>query len=203
MVFNSLIYLLFLFIVVFLFYLLPARLKWVWLLLASIAFYLSYIPVFIILLVFIVLANYFLAKWLAKVPENLSSLIFFLIIAINLIILAFFKYFNNLFPDNQIHLYNVDLFYRVSPINKMILPLGLSYLIFTILSYHIEIKRKNIQPENHLGYFSLYLLFFPKITQGPIERPQHLIAQIREDHPFSSSSIIEGIKLMIWGYFKK
>ena len=57
----------------------------------------------------------------------------------------------------------------------MIIPLGLSYLAFTVLSYHIEIKLKNIEPEWHFGYFSLYLLFFPRIAQGPIERPQKLI----------------------------
>lgn len=203
MIFNSLTYLLFLFIVVVTYYVFPERWKWIGLLIASICFYLSFIPIFIILLFLIITVNYFSARWLAKVPENKNRFSFFLIITINVLLLAFFKYFNNLFPDIQIHLYNFDLINQVEPLNKLILPLGLSYLIFTILSYQIEIKRKTIQPEGHLGYFSLYLLFFPKISQGPIERPQHLISQLHKSQPFNSTSIIEGSKLIIWGYFKK
>jgi alginate O-acetyltransferase complex protein AlgI len=202
MVFNSIIYLLFLAIVVIAYYTFPGRYRWIWLLIASIAFYLSFIPSFFVLLVFIVFTNYFLGKGLAKSPDKRNSFFIFIVV-LNILVLAFFKYFSNIFPDNQIHLYIVDLFYPVESVNRMILPLGLSYLIFTVLSYHIEIKRKTIQPEKHLGYFSLYLLFFPKITQGPIERPQNLISQLHENCILNSVSIVEGLKLMLWGYFKK
>ena len=85
----------------------------------------------------------------------------------------------------------------------MILPLGLSYFTFTLLSYLIEIKRKNILPEKHFGYFSLYLFFFPKIAQGPIERPQQLIPQLHQNRRFNYTMLVEGLKLMLWGYFKK
>jgi D-alanyl-lipoteichoic acid acyltransferase DltB (MBOAT superfamily) len=147
--------------------------------------------------------NYFLAKWLAKIPEDRNDRLLILIILLNILILAFFKYFNILFPGNQIHLYNIDFFFRVDPINKMILPLGLSYITFSVLSYQIEIKRKTIQSENHFGFFFLYLFFFPKIAQGPIERPQQLIPQLHQSHPFSYRMIVDGLKLMLWGYFKK
>ena len=113
----------------------------------------------------------------------------------------FGKYFNVLFPGNQIHLYNVDFFFRVDPVNKMILPLGLSYIIFTVLSYQIEVRRKTVQPERHLGYFSLYLFFFPKIAQGPIEKPQKLIAQLHQEHTFNYSDITEGFRLINLGLF--
>jgi D-alanyl-lipoteichoic acid acyltransferase DltB (MBOAT superfamily) len=122
---------------------------------------------------------------------------------VNVLVLAFFKYFNFIFPGHQVSLYIVDFFYRVDPINKMILPLGLSYISFTVLSYQIEIKRKTIEPEKHFGYFSLYLLFFPRIAQGPIERPQHLLPQLHQNHAFNYTMVIEGLKLMLWGYFKK
>jgi len=85
----------------------------------------------------------------------------------------------------------------------MILPLGLSYVTFTILSYQIEVKRKTIQPEKHFGYFSLYILFFPKIAQGPIEKPQRLIPQLHQSHSFNYPIVVEGLKLILWGYFKK
>jgi len=203
MVFNSIIYLFFLAIVAILYYIFPRRIGWIWLLIASIGYYISFIPIFLFLLAGIVFINYFLSKWLAKIPEEKNTGTLILIIILNILILAFFKYFNNIFPDNQVHLYNVDFFFRVDPINKMILPLGLSYFTFTVLSYQIEIKRKTIEPEKHFGYFSLYLLFFPKIAQGPIERPQQLIPQLHQSHSFNYDMVVDGLKLMLWGYFKK
>jgi alginate O-acetyltransferase complex protein AlgI len=203
MIFNSLIYLFFLGIIVIAYYLFPLKFRWIWLLFASIGYYLSFIPVFLILLCTIAFINYLFSFWLARIPENRNGGFFALILIINIVILAFFKYFSVLFPDNQIHLYNVDLFFPSNPINRMILPLGLSYFIFTCLSYQIEIKRKTIEPEKHFGYFSLYLFFFPKIAQGPIEKPQHLIPQLRENHPFDYNMIVNGSELILWGFFKK
>jgi D-alanyl-lipoteichoic acid acyltransferase DltB (MBOAT superfamily) len=203
MVFNSIIYILFLSIVVLAFYIFPSRIRWIWLLIASVGYYLSFIPIFILLLGGLTVINYFLAKWLAKIPEEKNRVLFIVAIIVNLLVLSFFKYFNILFPGNQIHLYSVSLFVGNEPINKMILPLGLSYFTFTLLSYLIEIKRKNILPERHFGYFSLYLFFFPKIAQGPIERPQQLIPQLHQNRAFNYTMLVEGLKLMLWGYFKK
>ena len=203
MIFNSIIYLLFISVVVTAYYIFPGRIRWIWLLIASICYYLSFIPIFIFLLLGLAFINFFLAKWLAGIPEESNSGSLVLVIVINILILAFFKYFNILFPGNQFHLYNVHLFFRSDPIEKMILPLGLSYLIFTILSYQIEVKRKTIQPEKHFGYFSLYLFFFPKIAQGPIEKPQHLIPQLHQSNIFNYTMVVEGLKLILWGYFKK
>lgn len=203
MIFNSFVYILFLIIAVILFYVLPEKVRWIWLLIASIGYYLSFIPLFLPLLIGIVFINYFLARWLAGIMEGKNNKALILIIILNIFLLAFFKYFNIIFPNNHFQLYNVDLFFPIDPINKMILPLGLSYIIFTVLGYQIEIKRKNIGPENHFGYFSLYLFFFPKITQGPIERPQQLIPQLHHSHPFSYDLVTEGLKLILWGYFKK
>ncbi len=203
MVFNSILYILFLSIVVSAFYIFPARLRWIWLLIASVGYYLSFIPVFILLLAGLTVINYFLAIWLAKAPEGKNIGLFIVVIIINLLFLSVFKYFNILFPANQFHLYSVNLFVGSEPVNKMILPLGLSYFTFTLLSYLIEIKRRNILPEKHFGYFSLYLLFFPKIAQGPIERPQNFIPQLHHDRVFNYSMLVEGLKLILWGYFKK
>jgi|WetSurMetagenome_2_1015567.scaffolds.fasta_scaffold03523_5 alginate O-acetyltransferase complex protein AlgI len=203
MIFNSIIYLVFLSVAVFAYYIFPSRIKWIWLLVASIGYYLSFVPIFIFLLIALAFLNFILAKSLARSSEEGSKSYFILILILNILVLAFFKYFNILFPSNHFHLYNVDFFFRSDPINRMILPLGLSYFVFTLLSYQIEIKRKNIQPEKHFGYFSLYLFFFPKISQGPIERPQHFFPQLRQNHVFNYSMIVDGMKLMLWGYFKK
>jgi D-alanyl-lipoteichoic acid acyltransferase DltB (MBOAT superfamily) len=203
MVFNSIIYIFFLIIVVAAYYVFPRRFRWIWLLIASIVYYLSFIPVFSLLLIGLIFVNYFLAKWLAKLQDERSTRLLILIIILNILILVFFKYFNNFFPGNQLHLYNTDIFSQSDPINKMVLPLGLSYFCFTILSYQIEVKRKTIKPEKHLGYFSVFLLFFPKIAQGPIERPQHLISQLHQCPSFNYTMVVEGLKLILWGYFKK
>jgi len=203
MIFNSILYIIFLSIVVLAFYIFPKRIRWIWLLVGSIGYYLSFIPIFILLLGGLTFVNYFLAKWLAKIPEERTSGLFILAIILNLLILSFFKYFNILFSGVKLHLYSINLFFGTDPIDKMILPLGLSYFTFTLLSYLIEIKRKTIQPEKHFGYFSLYLFFFPKIAQGPIERPQQLIPQLHQNHNFNYTMVVEGLKLMLWGYFKK
>ncbi len=203
MIFNSVIYLFFLIVVVTVYYVFPGKYGWIWLLIASVSYYLSFIPVFLVLLAGIIFVNYFMANWLAKIPGEANTLVFTIIILINILFLAFFKYFNNLYPENQVHLYNVNIFFRTDAINKMVMPLGLSYFIFTLLSYQIEVKRKTILPEKHFGYFSLYLLFFPKIAQGPIERPQQLIPQLHRINPFNYTMVAEGLKLMLWGYFKK
>ena len=147
--------------------------------------------------------NYLMSRWIGKASALNSRNRLITIVVVNVLILGFFKYFNFFFPGYKVHLYYVDWFFRVDPINKMILPLGLSYLVFTVLSYQIELKRQTIQPEKHFGYFSLYLLFFPRIAQGPIERPQKLIPQLREVHSFNYGMVVDGMKLMLWGYFKK
>jgi alginate O-acetyltransferase complex protein AlgI len=203
MAFNSLIYLFFLIITALLYYLLPEKLRWVWLLIASFGYYLSFVPFFITIIIVMVTLNFFLAKLLASIKKKGTNITFIIIILINLLILVFFKYFNFFFENNHIHLYSFDFFFRTNPINSMILPIGLSYLTFTLLSYQIEVKKKNIYPEKHFGYFSLYLIFFPRIAQGPIERPQHLLPQLRKVQSFIYSNVTEGLKLIIWGYFKK
>jgi D-alanyl-lipoteichoic acid acyltransferase DltB (MBOAT superfamily) len=172
--------------------------------LASVAYYLSFIPIFFALIGVLVIGNYFGGRWLFRANERGNGKqVLTILVILNILVLAFFKYFNFFFPDFKVSLYFVDWFYRVDPINRMIIPLGLSYLVFTVLSYQIEIKRKNIEPERHFGYFSLYLLFFPRIAQGPIERPQKLLPQLREVHSFDYDLVTNGMKLMLWGYFKK
>jgi D-alanyl-lipoteichoic acid acyltransferase DltB (MBOAT superfamily) len=186
------------------YYLCTPRFRWLWLVLASVAYYLSFIPIFFALIGVLVIGNYFGGRWLFRANERgngkqaLTTLVL-----LNIVVLAFFKYFNFFFPGLNVNLYFVDWFYRVDPINRMLIPLGLSYLVFTVISYLVEIKRKNIEPEHHFGYFSLYLLFFPRIAQGPIERPQKLLPQLREVHTFDYDLVTGGLKLMLWGYFKK
>ena len=102
----------------------------------------------------LVVGNYFGGRWIAKANEDArGKKVLIVVIVLNVLVLAFFKYFHYFFPGLRVDLYFVDWFYRVDPITRMIIPLGLSYLIFTVISYHIEIRRKTIVPERHFGFF--------------------------------------------------
>lgn len=203
MAFNSFLYPFFLAIVVLLYYIFPGKVRWMWLLAASIGYYLSFIPVFLLLLIVLVPVNYFLAIRLSKLHENKAAGSMIGIVIINIAVLAFFKYFHFLVPGFSTDSFYFGAFTEADRMNSMILPLGLSYITFTLLSYQIEVKRKNIQPESHFGYFSIFLLFFPKIAQGPIERPQILLPQLHKAPPANFNMLAEGFKLILWGYFKK
>lgn len=85
----------------------------------------------------------------------------------------------------------------------LIVPLGLSFLTFRVLSYLIDVYRGQIQPETHLGYFALYVLFFPQVMAGPIQRAGSLLPQLRQRVGIDYDRITDGLKLIVWGLFKK
>jgi alginate O-acetyltransferase complex protein AlgI len=198
MLFNSLSYLLFLPPVAVILYLIPGRYQWFWLLACSTFFYYTLLPVFLILFYALILINYYLGIVIESSESNRNQ-IFIISVCINIIVLAFFKYFGffqSLFSDIKGLSANDHLL-------KIILPVGLSFFIFTILSYLIEVKRGTIKAERHIGIFASSLLFFPKIMQGPIEKPGNIFPQFREVKSFNYDNVVEGLKLMVWGYFKK
>ena len=71
------------------------------------------------------------------------------------------------------------------------------------MSYTIEVYRGKQQTERHFGIYALYVMFYPQLVAGPIERPQNLLHQFREKHHFDIDRVFEGLKIMIWGFFKK
>src|SRR6202043_1278097 len=89
------------------------------------------------------------------------------------------------------------------PALNIILPIGLSFHTFQAMSYTIEVYRGNQQAEKHFGIYALYVLFFPQLVAGPIERPQNLIHQFYKEHKFNSSEVVTGLRLILWGLFKK
>ena len=83
------------------------------------------------------------------------------------------------------------------------LPIGLSFHTFQSLSYVIEVYRGKQKAEHHFGIYSLYVMFYPQLVAGPIERPQNLLHQFYKRHTFNYSRVADGLKLMFWGFFKK
>lgn len=202
MLFTSLNFLVFFCLITVIYYFLPHRKRWILLLAASLVFYLFSIPVYAIVLVGSILLNYFLGIWVDHYEKNAKrKQVMIFGIVMNLLLLAVFRYADSLFEiiSGHSHLSQAG----DSVITMIIVPLGISFYTFTNISYLVEIKRKRVPVEKHLGYFACYLSFFPKLIQGPIERPQHFLPQLREKHIFDYTEVTNGIRLMLWGYFKK
>ena len=201
MLFTSLNFLIFFCLITVLYYSLPHRMRWILLLAASMVFYLFSLPAYTIVLVGSILLNYFLGIWIDHYELNAGrKQIMILGIAMNLLLLAVFRYADSLFVMITGHSH---LSPSGDPVMLIFLPLGISFYTFTNISYLIEIKRKRVPVEKHLGYFACYVSFFPKLVQGPIERPQQFLPELREPHVFDYNEAANGIRLMLWGFFKK
>lgn len=129
---------------------------------------------------------------------------FYLLISLvsNISILAFFKYYSFISTNLSVLLNEVGYenhFYSLD----IALPIGLSFHTFQAMSYTIEVFRGNQKAERNFGMYSLYILFYPQLTAGPIERPQNLLHQFYEKHTFEYERIVDGLKLMLWGFFMK
>ncbi|MBQ4347785.1 MAG: MBOAT family protein, partial [Firmicutes bacterium] len=85
----------------------------------------------------------------------------------------------------------------------IILPMGISFYTFQAAGYVIDVYRKKLRPEKHYGIFSLFISFFPQLVAGPIERSTDLLPQFYEKHRFNAESFLSGLKIMLWGFFKK
>ncbi|TFH39280.1 MAG: MBOAT family protein, partial [Chrysiogenales bacterium] len=119
-----------------------------------------------------------------------------------LLLLLFFKYLNFLNQTISQIAQFMSLHYPVR-ILQVIIPLGISYYTFHSISYLVDIYRVKQPAERHLGIFSLYILFFAKMVAGPIERAGRLIPQFREEKQFDYVQVMDGLKLMAWGFFQK
>src|SRR3989339_515424 len=203
MLFNSLHFLIFFPLVVVLYFSIHHKYRWILLLVSSYYFYMSWKAEYIILIIISTLIDYFVGLKIEQ-TDNQSKRKRYLIfsLASNLGILFLFKYFN-FFSDS----FRVLLAQFSIPFNEMhlqfILPVGISFYTFQTLSYTIDVYRRRIEPEKHLGRFALYVSFFPQLVAGPIERAQNLLPQFQEEKKFDYTRVTDGLKLMLWGFFKK
>jgi D-alanyl-lipoteichoic acid acyltransferase DltB (MBOAT superfamily) len=203
MLFNSLHFLYFFVTVFFLYFIVvPARYRWALLLFSSCYFYAVYIPKFIIILFFLITVDYFLGIQIYQAQGRKRKLLLLISIVANLGTLFFFKYFN--FFNESVEQIAQLIHWNYSPVLlSFALPLGLSFHVFQSLSYVIEVYKGKQAPERHYGIYALYVMFFPQLVAGPIERPQHLLHQFHETHTFSFLNARRGLELMLVGFFKK
>jgi D-alanyl-lipoteichoic acid acyltransferase DltB (MBOAT superfamily) len=162
-----------------------------------------YKPILIIILIFTILVDYTTAIAIESSNSTINRRILLTCSVIaNIGVLVFFKYFNFLSTNisSLLLFFNVD---QKIPILDIILPIGLSFHTFQALSYTIEVFRGKQKAEKHLGYYSLYVLFYPQLVAGPIERPQNIIHQFHDEKKFNFNNAIEGTQLIFFGLFKK
>jgi alginate O-acetyltransferase complex protein AlgI len=159
---------------------------------------------FLSLIIFSTLLDYSIGLSLNKASSpKMRKLFLGLSIFMNLGLLAFFKYFN-FFVDSAIQLLSSVGFSSHSTWSlKIILPVGISFYTFQTLSYSIDIYRKQLTPTKDLIAFAAYVSFFPQLVAGPIERAKSLLPQMLKPRQFNYGEAVLGLRLILWGMFKK
>ena len=210
MLFNSLHFLIFFPVVCLVYFAIPKKVKWVWLLGASYYFYMCWNPKYALLMftsTFITwLSGYFIDKFNRVENPSKSKLLKNITVGVsfvsNLAILFFFKYFDFAVENLNRILASVNI-QAVNPSFDVVLPVGISFYTFQALSYTMDVYRKDIPCEKNLFRYMLFVSFFPQLVAGPIERSKNLIHQLKENHSFNWQKVKSGIFLMLWGFFQK
>jgi alginate O-acetyltransferase complex protein AlgI len=229
MLFNSLQFLLFFVVVTGLYFSLGLNGRWRLLLMASCYFYMVYKPAYILILALTIVIDYIAGLWIERTTDpQARRWLLILSLVTNLGILAFFKYLtffteNISFLFSSLHLPAVAhtlesgfnrLFVKVltlfgesgiqsSRAGANILPIGLSFHTFQAMSYTIEVYRGKQRAERHFGIYALYVMFYPQLVAGPIERPQNVLHQFHTYFPYDFEQVKAGLMRMAFGFFKK
>ena len=204
MSFNSLAYFLFLPAVYLACYFVGARGRWCVLLAASLLFYAALnVPYLLAVLALVAVTTYAFAIWLDEAGTPGSKRAFFWGgVAANVLILVAMKYLPFL-AENLRSLSSLLCLNARIPQLQGFVAIGVSYYVFQAISYLCDIYLEIEKPERHFGYFALYLTFFPKLLQGPIERAGDLLPQLKEKYLFNYDNMRLGLLLFTWGLFKK
>lgn len=211
MVFNSVKYVIFLPIVVLIYFLIPIRknkenknlYRNIFLLIASYYLYMCWIPQYAILLFFSTIITYMTSIILDRIENKKYKRIFLVAsIIINLGILFIFKYYNFFIQNVNDILKNLGSTIKL-PSSSLLLPVGISFYTFQTIAYTIDVYRKDIKEERSFINYALFVSFFPKLAQGPIEKANNLIPQFKEIHKFEYSSVVKGMRIILLGMFKK
>jgi len=203
MISTSIVYFIFLVCTLIVFYLSPVKYRNYVLIIASLVFY-TYVKFsYVIIILTVISTNYVIGiKIEDSDTKKLKTRYLYLSLLINLGILIYFKYWNSII--NNISLFSADSFLKNNfLLREIILPLGLSYYIFQTIGYILDIYRGSRKSEKNFSKFSLFILFFPKLLVGPIERAKNLLPQLGKYHLLNKEDLIAGGKLIIWGLFKK
>ncbi|MCU0846299.1 MAG: MBOAT family protein [Spirochaetes bacterium] len=202
MIFTSLKFLLFFPTVILIYFLLPYKWRYILLLIASYYFYMSWKPIYGLLLFVTTVTIYVTALLMENRSQPIKKFLVVISLLINLGLLFTFKYFN-FFSKNMNDLFSVISLNLTTPYLEMLLPVGISFYTMQALSYTFDVYRGKIPAERNFGMVALFAGFFPTILCGPIERAPNLIPQFRKKFDFDYDRVTYGLKLMAWGFFKK
>jgi D-alanyl-lipoteichoic acid acyltransferase DltB (MBOAT superfamily) len=203
MLFNSVDYLVFFPLVFVAHHALPPRFRWAALLAGSYVFYLSWKPGYALLLLLTTAASYGIAMRMGKIDGSKQRKALLLVgIGINLALLFVYKYLDFIASalTDLLGVFEVEL---DIPRLDLLLPVGISFFTFKVVSYLVDVYRGEQEPERHPGYYALYVAFFPQLLAGPIERAGRLLGQLRAPRPFDYRMAVGGLQLIGWGLFKK
>ncbi len=203
MLFNSTAFLFFFPIVVIIYYLIPGRFRYIWVLAASYYFYMQWNPIYILLLISSTLVTYIGGLILEKIrAKGARRICLVLALLINLGILGYFKYANmfmGYFNKFIVHFGRDEIPWD----NSIILPVGISFFTLQALGYLIDVYRGDIYAEHNILKYALFISFFPQLVAGPIERSKNLLKQLYEPHKLEYDNVRRGLLTMLYGYFLK
>ncbi len=203
MLFNSIEFLIFFPIAVLIYYLLPAKVKYIWLLIASYFFYMQWNPAYVFLLLTSTIVTYTGALILEKVSDvKKRKLCLFCALAVNLVILGYFKYANFF----MLYFNRALTIIGRQPLlwdKDILLPVGISFFTLQALGYLIDVYRGDIYAEHNILKYALFISFFPQLVAGPIERSKNLLKQLATPHKFEYDNLRRGLLIMLYGFFLK
>ena len=211
MLFNSIEFLIFFPIVLLVYYVIPNKIKNLWLLIASYFFYMCWNAKYAILIFASTLITYLSGRFIQFVKEGdysdknktiAKKWIVAGSFVSNLGILFYFKYFNFVIDLLTQAFAKINIELNV-PAVDVLLPVGISFYTFQALSYTMDVYRDEIYAEKNFLQYALFVSFFPQLVAGPIERSKNLLKQLATPQKFNYELAKDGVMLMLWGYFLK
>jgi alginate O-acetyltransferase complex protein AlgI len=203
MVFNSLQFLVFFMVVTLAYYRMKKQGSRVWLLLlSSCYFYMTFVPKYILILGFTIIIDYLAGLQIERSKGKKRKAWLVASIIANVGILAYYKYFNFILDSIAPAITSLFPHYQL-PYLDILLPIGLSFHTFQAMSYTIEVYRGKQASERNFTVYALYVMFYPQLVAGPIERPQNVLHQFHEYKAYNYDNVKEGLSRMLWGFFKK
>ncbi|MBU3190486.1 MBOAT family protein [Clostridium bowmanii] len=210
MQFTSITFLIFFLAIATIYFAIPNKFRWLWLLICSYCFYMSVNPKYAIFIVISTIITYLSGLLIEnanklsneKKSRQLKKFWVFACLSSNLGILLLFKYYN-FFNTSLTRVLNIFSISFHMPYFRYLLPLGISFYTLQAISYLVDVYRKDVEAEKNIGKFALFLSFFPTVVSGPIEKSKNMIHQFDEKHTFDYDRVKNGLLLMLWGAFVK
>lgn len=205
MLFNSFEFLIFFPLVCVIYFLLKNnRYRIPFLLVSSYYFYMNWKPIYAVLIMTSTILTYFCGLLVERYADNKPKKKLFLVVSLvlNFAILFMFKYFNFIGDSISAVLSACGIAWHV-PNLDVLLPVGISFYTFQAVGYSVDVYRGTIKAERNFITYALFVSFFPQLVAGPIERAKNLLPQFHDEHRFDYTGAVEGLRMMLWGYFMK